>query len=205
MADYSNGKIYKITNNVNNDIYIGSTINTLKRRFICHKSKYKQFLKGNSSNVSVFKLFDKYGIENCAIELIQLYPCESKKQLEILEGKYMKDNNEYCINHCIAGRTDKQYRIDNVDKIKEQKKQYRIDNVDKIKEQKKQYRTDNVDKIKQYRTDNKDKINEKIICECGAKHNKKNKGEHQKTNKHLKYLEQQTIINITNLTINNYN
>jgi hypothetical protein len=194
MADYSNGKIYKITNNVNNDIYIGSTIKTLKQRFSKHKTDYKRYLKGNGSNISSYKLFEKHGIENCFIELIQLYPCESKKQLEKCEGNYIKENKVHSVNKLIAGRTVKQYKIDNKDNIKEQKKQYRIDNKDKIK---------------QYRIDNKDKLNEKIICECGAKHNKKNKGEHQKTNKHLKYLEQQqqtiTNNNHCNITINNYN
>ena len=35
------GKIYKITNNINNKIYIGCTINTIEQRFREHKSRCK--------------------------------------------------------------------------------------------------------------------------------------------------------------------
>jgi hypothetical protein len=196
MADYSNSKIYKITNNVNNQIYIGSTIKTLKQRFNQHKYNYKRFLRGNGSNISSYKLFDKYGIENCAIELIQIYPCDSKKELEKLEGTYIKDYKVHSVNKIIAGRTDKQYKMDNADKVKEQNKQYRTDNVDKINEYQKQYYVDNFDKI-----------HEKINCFCGGKYIYSSKSNHCKTKKHKKFLEQQTITNNNNcnITINNYN
>ena len=32
-VDYSQGKIYEITNDYNNDIYVGSTCDTLVKRF----------------------------------------------------------------------------------------------------------------------------------------------------------------------------
>jgi hypothetical protein len=155
--------------------------------------------------MSSFKLFDKYGVENCAIELIQLYPCDNRTELEKLEGKFIKENIEYCINICIAGRTKKQYYIDKTDKIK----QYQIDNADKIKEQKKQYKIDNIDKIKeqqkQYKINNIDKIKDKYNCNCGGKYTYSAKSRHCKTKKHLEYLEQQTITNNNhcNITINN--
>ncbi len=38
-VDFSKGKIYKVTNDYNNDIYIGSTCDTLKSRFRKHKSE----------------------------------------------------------------------------------------------------------------------------------------------------------------------
>jgi hypothetical protein len=122
MVDYSKGKIYKITNNVNDDIYIGSTIKSLNQRFSNHKSNYKQFLNGNYSNVRVFKLFGNFGIANCAIELIELYPCESKNELEKKESEFINNNKAFCVNKNIPGRTVKDYRIDNADKNKEQKK-----------------------------------------------------------------------------------
>ena len=36
-VDYSKGKIYKITNDYNNDIYIGATCDTLAKRYSHHK------------------------------------------------------------------------------------------------------------------------------------------------------------------------
>ena len=39
---YSNGKIYKITCNVFNIVYVGSTVTTLKSRISRHKNNYKR-------------------------------------------------------------------------------------------------------------------------------------------------------------------
>jgi hypothetical protein len=36
-VDYSKGKIYKITNDNNDDVYINYTCDTLVKRFSCHK------------------------------------------------------------------------------------------------------------------------------------------------------------------------
>ena len=41
MPDYSKGKIYKILNNIDNEIYVGSTIKTLSQRMACHRSNLK--------------------------------------------------------------------------------------------------------------------------------------------------------------------
>ena len=42
MSDYTKGKIYKITNDFNNDIYVGSTCDTLVKRFSNHKRKSQE-------------------------------------------------------------------------------------------------------------------------------------------------------------------
>ena len=41
-TDYSKSKIYKITNDYNDDVYVGSTCDTLGRRFSRHKSASKK-------------------------------------------------------------------------------------------------------------------------------------------------------------------
>ena len=44
MNKYNNGKIYKIIDNTNDNIYIGSTTEPiLSRRMAQHKSQYKLF------------------------------------------------------------------------------------------------------------------------------------------------------------------
>jgi len=93
---YQDGKIYKITNTVNEDIYIGSTIRDLKSRMIDHKSKYKNTNDNYKYSSAVFKMFDICGFDNCNIELIKDYPCNSKNELEIEEGKIIRNCN--CIN-----------------------------------------------------------------------------------------------------------
>ena len=58
----------------------------------------------------------------------------------------------------------KQYRLDNFDKLKEQKKEYLLknNNMDKMKQYEKQYRLDNAEQIKQrkkqYNRDNAERI-----------------------------------------------
>ena len=45
MCDYENGKIYKIVNDVDDDIYIGSTTQPLCKRFGDHKAMSKLHTK----------------------------------------------------------------------------------------------------------------------------------------------------------------
>jgi len=185
MPNYQLSKIYKIVplnSEDDSDIYIGSTTkSTLAERMAEHRSKYRHWLEG-ISKVSSFRLFDKYGLENCYIFLIEEYPCNTKDELRAREGHFIITTP--CINKNIAGRTDKRYREDNKEKIK----QYRDDNKEKIK----QYRDDNKEKMKQYREDNKEKLNqaqkEKFRCICGGKYTRCNKKRHQSTTKHIKFM-----------------
>ena len=180
MVNYQNSKIYSIRSYQTDEIYIGSTTQTLAKRFYMHKALYKRYLVGKFNYVSSFKLLV---YDDAYIELLEAYPCNSKAELEKREGQLIRELN--CINKIIPGRTKKQYRIDNKDKLK----RYRLDNKDKIK----QYRIDNKDKIlvnhKQWRLANKDKINKKYICKCSGKYSYMNKSRHIKTAKHRAYIQ----------------
>lgn len=46
------GRIYMIYDNTNDNVYIGSTTNTLKQRLQKHETSYKRYLKGNYHYVS---------------------------------------------------------------------------------------------------------------------------------------------------------
>ena len=201
MPDYSKGKIYTIRFNDNSKlIYIGSTIQPLPVRYGEHK-RHKECS-------SLYKYIqENYNGEwsNTYIELLEYYECNDKSELNKREGEVIrnfKSNIEYIvINKRIEGRTYKQYRQDNADKIK----QYRQDNTDKIK----QYRQDNADKIKQYYQDNADffkeknhkyyidnidKRNEKVICECWFESIKRSLLRHQKSQKHLDLLKNKMLL-----------
>ena len=156
--DYKNGKIYKITDIAYTKMYIGSTCQPLSKRFTNHKKDYKVWKDGKSHKVSSYEIFDEFGIENCKIELIENYECNCKDELLKKEGEHIKNND--CVNKVIPGRTIKEYRIDNKEKIKEHNKEYYIDNKEKIKEHNKEYRIDNKEKIKEYQQLNKEKLKE---------------------------------------------
>jgi hypothetical protein len=131
---YLNGMIYKIV--CGDKCYIGSTINTLALRKAIHKYHYKTKF---GSGTSAYFLFDSYGIDNCKWEIIEKFPCETRKELEIREGHYIKLFKNDCVNLNISGRTSKQYHIDNKDVITIKNKTYYESNKLIISKQKKQY------------------------------------------------------------------
>jgi hypothetical protein len=181
------GFVYKITSPSTDKIYVGSTIVSLKKRFSAHK--YKQ----NCSSKIIISLGD------AVIECIEEVEFENKNELRIRERHHIELNRDKCVNKIIPTRTRKEYKIDNADEIKEIEKQYYIDNIDRIreysianadrkKEYDKQYNIVNVDKRKQYLIDNADRIKAKINCECGGRYTLHNKLHHLKFKKHQNYI-----------------
>ena len=119
MANYQNSKIYKIEPIIDHDegdIYIGSTTKQyLSQRMDRHRANYGTWKQNKKGYTSSFKLFDKYGLGNCKIFLIELYPCTTKEELRVREGHLIKTIP--CINKFIPGRTNKEYKEDNKDKM----------------------------------------------------------------------------------------
>jgi hypothetical protein len=80
------GKIYKIKNNINNKIYIGITINTLKQRFSTHKRDARR-----GKNTKLCKAIRKYGESKFTIKLLK--EVENRKDLRNQEIKYILKYN----------------------------------------------------------------------------------------------------------------
>lgn len=95
-------KIYKLVDKTNDNIYIGSTWETLSMRLSKHKSHYNQYLKGNGGSV---RSFDILKTQDYEIKLIEDYPCNTEKGSKQREGHY-QDNIEY-VNKNRAGRKEK--------------------------------------------------------------------------------------------------
>jgi hypothetical protein len=189
MVNYSQAKIYKIIDNTNGNIYVGSTCEpTLARRLANHIAKYKHYLKGKSHFVTSYEII-KNG--NYDIILVENVKCDSKDQLTARERYYIETLD--CLNKVIPGRTKQQYREDNKEQIQEKTHEYRENNKGKIRE----YYHDNKEKMKgyqqQYREENKEKINANHICKCGGKYTTANKARHLSSPKHKKYLRNKMI------------
>ena len=60
--------IYKITNNINQKIYIGKTIRSINERFREHK---RDSFKEECENRPLYRAMRKYGIQNFSVELIE--------------------------------------------------------------------------------------------------------------------------------------
>ena len=213
VNNYNNGKVYKIESHLGDKVYYGSTTKKLlSQRMTKHRSDYKCWLKGKRELITSFNLFEEYGLENCKIILVESCPCETKDELKARESYYIR--NFECVNKVIPDRTMKEYYEDNKSKILERAKEYQTNNKVKISEQKKEYQTNNKVKIseqkKEYRTNNKVKISEhmkeyhednkvkiseqkkiKITCECGSICRKAEKSRHERSIKHINFINSQ--------------
>ena len=161
---YENTKIYIITDNGYTEKYIGSTTQELSSRMAQHRAHYRRWKDGVSGSVSIFELFEKYGVENCKIQLLEEYPCENKNQMMRREGYHIL--NEICVNKIVAGQTYKEYYEANKEQIQEYKKKYyeNEENKKHKKEKDKQHYEENKEnitqKVKEYREKNIEKIRE---------------------------------------------
>ena len=153
--DYSKGKIYKIINDIDDEVYVGSTVQRLCDRLAEHRRHSKR-----CSNMC-YNHWNDIGWETIKIILIEDFPCERKEQLEACERYWIEQIGT--LNKVIPTRTRNERYEANKDIIKEQRKQYKEANKEVIKEKDKQYHEANKDKInekkKQYYEANKDAIN----------------------------------------------
>jgi len=107
------GRVYKICTDekYTDEIYIGSTFDTLKNRFSGHVRLYRRWKNGKANGCTLFKLFDKHGIENCHIELIKEYDVLDTEHLEIFETLWIYKYRNKCVNQrvpfCIRKIYDK--------------------------------------------------------------------------------------------------
>ena len=122
MNRYENGKIYKITDVCYTTCYIGSTCESLSQRMARHREKYKHYQKTGKKHTNVVLLFDEFGVDNCKIELIEYYPSENKTLLQKREGHYIKTLT--CINKRVEGRTQKEYREENKERLTERSREW---------------------------------------------------------------------------------
>ena len=167
--NYQNAKIYKIVDNTTDAIYIGSTCKTLQQRLKSHNANFKAYKAGTMNFITSFKILEN---ANYKIELIKLYPCENKQQLNLEEGKIIKqykNNNLNVVNKNIAGITHK-----------ESVSQYYQKNKNEIVE----------------------KARHKHICQCNGKYTSSGKAQHEKTKKHCSFINNSKTINIETLNLN---
>lgn len=139
MPDYKDSKIYQIISSQCEQVYIGSTCQTLSMRLAGHRRDYKQFQEGKKQgHCRSFQLLD---YDDVKIELIEDFPCERREQLLKREGEIIRQRN--CLNVVVPGRTPKEYNEDN----KEKKRMYNETNKEHLKARRKVYREANKDSL----------------------------------------------------------
>lgn len=120
MPNYLNGKIYKIISENTEKIYIGSTVKKLSCRFSDHKRNPLHKISC-ASNIII-------ECGEARIELIEEYPCESKKDLLLREQYWMDHFSDLCVNkqRAIVDKklANKEWRENNKEYLKEKYKDY---------------------------------------------------------------------------------
>ena len=160
--DYSKAKIYKITNDFNTDIWIGSTCDTLVKKFSVHKAEAIRNLR---KDCIIHNLIRENGFDRFRIQLIEDFPCEDLYQLRQRQGYYIRELkaiNKYA--------DDKDYYEKNKIHLSQLKKEY--SQKPEVKER------------------IKERSSEIIVCECGCSLTRYSMSKHRKTKVHLNFISQ---------------
>lgn len=218
--NYQTGKIYKIASYQTDKVYIGSTTKQyLSDRLNQHKRDYAKYKNGKRTYVTSFELLDfedhhiiliedypsnnrhqlfsreAYWIKNDENCVNRCIPNRTQKEYYIdnkdKRKEYIENNKEiisekrkikYNENKEEMALRNKEYRESNKAKISAQRKQYREANKLKIAETQKEYRL---------KESTIDKRKETYDCQCGSTLRIADKAQHNKTEKHINFMESQ--------------
>lgn len=95
------GKVYKIKNSINGKVYVGQTIQSLKRRFSQHKCN--ALTKNRKS--PLYSAIQKYGIRNFKITLLE--DDIDPKDINDVEAKYILEYNSVEDGYNLKYREDR--------------------------------------------------------------------------------------------------
>ena len=183
---YQNGKIYAVKNDITDEVYIGSTVVSLSRRMVQHRSDAKMY----PDKMPLTRKMNEIGIEHFYIELVEDYPCKNKEHLNKREGELIRELAT--INKRVEQRTPteiaeqrREYREKHHDHFLECRREWAEKNREKLREQNRAQKAKDKDKI--YERDKAWKST-KIECPCGGKYTNCHKAEHLKCKKHQDYI-----------------
>lgn len=96
-------RIYKISNKIDNKVYIGSTYESLIKRLGNHMYSYTK-----GENMELYKHFSLLGLENFEMELLEYKVVKSVDEMRMLEQKWLdKEDYENLLNSKRAIKHDK--------------------------------------------------------------------------------------------------
>lgn len=175
IMKYSNAKIYIIRNKVNDETYIGATIQELQHHLL---KQYEISRESKRQHLPLTKAFKEHGFENFTIESLKDFPCETLQALNEEKGAYIREYQPSLNTLKFLTRPERQriYRQNQREQIKVKNHEYYEKNKEKIRAWNATYNI-------LYRLKNADKIAEKAkettVCHCGKTVNKKKLKRHQ--------------------------
>ena len=172
-----------------NLIYIGGTTQSLSKRISGHRRDYKY--RDNMKKKSHTRSFDILCFDDNYIELIKLCPCNSKEELNRIEGKYIRKYKRSKKLKCVNRNDPTGW---DVDYEKKYQKEYHMANREKRLEMSKINYQKNIERERkrhmEWHKKHKKQQQEKHNCECGGKYTTANKAVHLKTKKHIKFIDE---------------
>jgi hypothetical protein len=181
MSDYNTGKIYKLfVKGAEELCYIGSTVSTLVQRLYMHRYHAITPTQNKSASSQMFE--DGNEVE---IELLEDYPCDSKKELETRERYWLEQFPE-AININTPTRTWKERWVANREHNIAKHKDWLKANADHVAEYREgRKEIEKAGQKARYDAGYKAKRNEakkvKVACAvCGKEMNKNSLWEHNK-------------------------
>jgi hypothetical protein len=194
------GIVYQIYSDSYPDIiYVGSTINTLEKRWQNHKSDFKN--KKRNGPV-ICQYFEKFGIDLFQIRVIKEYDVVDNNHLLVYEQLWIHKlktinivKNLFLRTKMIIQMQNKLYYEENKESISEKHKLYMEENKEYFSEYQKLYRENNREYNKTYYENNREHIIERALmlytCQCSPDKQLThgNKARHERSKKHQKYLQ----------------
>ena len=156
MAEMKISGVYKITNTITGDSYIGSSKN-IKSRWTDHKkpSTWKRF-----SNNPMYQDMQKYGIDKFEFQI-----------LEEVEPEHLKEKEQQFIETLKPTQNDRNANGLNIERYKEYKREYCQQNRDKHKEHQREYYQRNRKKVIEYQIEYYQQNHEKRKEYCNKYNN----------------------------------
>ena len=102
---YDKAKVYKLVDDISDDIYVGSTCQPLSKQMAEHRASIRS---NRDNHVKLYQKMNEIGIEHFRIKLRKYCPCENIEQLRAIEGEYIREMGT--LNSQIAGRTSNDYK-----------------------------------------------------------------------------------------------
>jgi hypothetical protein len=155
------GYVYSIRSHQTEQVYYGSTSQTLSQRMTDHRADYKRYLAGHYHWVTSFHIMC---FEDAYIEMCRVVEYDVKQELHAVEMSCIRENK--CVNKVQPGRTREQHYIDNRATLLKHQAEYDATHSEQIKKHKK----------------------EKHNCECGGYFTNGHKSRHLDSPKHQAFV-----------------
>ena len=130
MPDYLEGKIYTIRCKTDNTlIYVGSTTQSLSMRMAGHRKEIYNENRKQYTKKLYKTIREMDNLNDWYIELYEKFPSSNKEELLKKESEIIRQIGT--LNKEIAGRTKKEYRAENKERIRERDRLYEEENKEK--------------------------------------------------------------------------